>query len=674
MTSILLIWLGMAALFRPHKPYHHMSTALPLSLLAAFKSTPNYCAEQQTLTENIWPFPELLNSTHWEDPNGYFKGWAPDFDSELASAYRNRTVDWLPDPAPRGFWRWDPHRSAKSLIDSVSAPDSKTESDDSENGDVKQNCEGVKLSDSFYNPVNDPLRITNLDTDILQPVKEALDDGSVKIKHVVFILMESLREELFPIQQGSDIHRIIMESNNEDDRDEINGRVSHMTPNIEKITGKPGGFKDHNGSNYPADEEVEWDDQTKPGFGGINVVGGFSPSSISTKSIAASHCGVWPMAVEMFEEAETESYQPCIPQILELFNQLKINESSDDFREQKWHPAFYQAVTDTYDRQNMFDRKMGFDETIARTQLREKTKDNPAVKEINYFGFAENVLRSYIKDYVKDAAANNERMFLTHFTSITHHPWKTPDWFESATYMGSNGVKRHKDFDKYLNTIRYHDSWMGELMQLFDDLEIANETLVVFAGDHGQAFKEDDGKQGTYENAHISNFRIPITFRHPHLPRYQYEANATTVSVLPTILDLLIHSGSLNPNDTNIASDIIQDYEGQSLIRPYKTSQDGRRAWNFGIVNSGGAMLTVTSADAPWRLVMPLEDDVSWKLTDLKNDPLELEPVDKWSKGRFIPEVEGRFGEEAAKWAEEAESVAKWWSTERKRLWRYHTA
>jgi arylsulfatase A-like enzyme len=293
---------------------------------------------------------------------------------------------------------------------------------------------------------------------------------------------------------------------------------------------------------------------------------------------------------------------------------------------------------------------------------------------VNYFGFAEQVLKPHIKDYITGAIANNQRIWMTHFTSTTHHAWKTPDWFNTTDYMPTGLLSMgHQYFNRYLNTIRFHDAWMGELMQLLEDTGITNETLVVFAGDHGMAFHEDDGQEGTYGNAHISNLRVPITFRHPHLPSVQYHANATTISTLPTILDLLIHSGSLNTEDTAIASDLVHEYEGQSLLRPYKTSEDGRRAWNFAVINSGGKMLAVTSADAPWLLVIPFGKVFPYRFADISSDPLELDPIVSWTIEDVMQSAGDRFGAEAATWAQEAELVGKWWSTERKRLWKYHS-
>ncbi|KAF4331669.1 hypothetical protein FBEOM_14573, partial [Fusarium beomiforme] len=280
---------------------------------------------------------------------------------------------------------------------------------------------------------------------------------------------------------------------------------------------------------------------------------------------------------------------------------------------------------------------------------------------------------SHVRELIEKAQREKKRMFFSHFTSTTHHPWGLPRDSKEIEYVNTQGnMGWHRDFNSYLNTVRFQDAWLGELLQLFEQHGIANETLVVLVGDHGQAFKEDiTTRTGTYKNGHVSNFRVPITFRHPHIPRVQYEANATSISILPTILDLLINTGSLNRNDMVVASDLIHDYEGQSLIRPYKSSQRGRRAWNFGVINSGASMLSVTSADAPWRLVIPLDRASQWRFTDLKNDPLELDPLEKWSMEQLVGDVRNFYGEEVSHWVVQADAVAQWWAWERKRLWGY---
>ncbi|CAG1967574.1 unnamed protein product [Fusarium graminearum] len=669
-TTSILLFIGITTIVRPDQPYNHMASSLPLRLLESVKPKFGLCASQ-----NEWPLKALTEPSKWAAPKGDFKGWAPSkINNDQIKNYRDNPPKWLPDPIPSGFLKWDTERY-QNQTDKKDGP--------------SDTCPNTLQDRGFYNPVNDPMRITNLDQDIIAPIQEVLHNNSVKIRHVALILMESMREELFPLQQGSDIHRMIMESHDEKLRDEINSRVSRMTPNFERITGKSGNYANSNGTAYAQPENLTWKTQDKPGFGGINVVGGFTTSSVSTKSLAAAHCGAWPMAVNMFEEAELESYQPCLPQVLELFNKVKNNQTEKrhwwgskewfgksesqqaKFHEYQWKPAFFQAVTDSYDRQDKFDAKIGFDFKVTKPKLDEEALHNPDMEEINYFGYPETDLKEHIKKYISDGLAENKRLFMSHFTSTTHHPWGVPKWFKTEKYMGNKGGQ-HGDMDKYLNTIRFTDAWLGDLMQMFEDAGIADETLVVFVGDHGQAFKEDYSKTGTYENRHISNFRVPISFRHPSIPRIQYEANVTSISILPTVLDLLVNSGSLNQEDSAIASDLANDYEGQSLIRPYQKTKDGRRAWNFGLINPGGGMLTVTSADAPWRLAVPLKKDLEYTFTDLGKDPLELDPLNKWNIKSTIKAVKRQYGDEAANWVREADEVAHWWALERRRLWGYN--
>lgn len=44
-------------------------------------------------------------------------------------------------------------------------------------------------------------------------------------------------------------------------------------------------------------------------------------------------------------------------------------------------------------------------------------------------------------------------------------------------------MAKHEDINKYLNAVRYVDTWLGDMMKVLDKAGIANETLVVFVGD-----------------------------------------------------------------------------------------------------------------------------------------------------------------------------------------------
>lgn len=257
--------------------------------------------------------------------------------------------------------------------------------------------------------------------------------------------------------------------------------------------------------------------------------------------------------------------------------------------------------------------------------------------------------------------------------------------------------------NNYLNTARFVDNWLGDIMSMLDDAGIANSTLVVVVGDHGQAFGEDNREMtGTYENGHISNFRVPLVFRHPHMPRIDITANATALSIIPTILDLLVQSQSLDERDAEIASALLPEYQGQSLIRPFVSSIDDadsqpdadkeqtdealsphlphhqeahtRYVWNMGLINAGGSMVSVTAASIPYRLILPIREGFEYVFTHLDEDPGELHPSKAWTLSELVEEVESKYDDDAAAWLEDAEKVGRWYVNEQRRIWGYREA
>ena len=209
---------------------------------------------------------------------------------------------------------------------------------------------------------------------------------------------------------------------------------------------------------------------------------------------------------------------------------------------------------------------------------------------------------------------------------------------------------------------------------MLDDLGVAEETLVVIVGDHGMAFEEDSKAYTTFENGQIKNLAVPLVFHHPSLPRIKLNVNATSLSIIPTILDLLVATSSLGTHDLDIASNLIYQYEGQSLIRPYLTEKHGRQAWNVGVLYAGGAVLSVSSAAVPFRLVMAVCKAGTYRFTDTATDPNELAPFEENSIIALAKRVKMHHGDAASKWVVDAEKIGKWWILEQRRKWGYHGA
>ena len=166
---------------------------------------------------------------------------------------------------------------------------------------------------------------------------------------------------------------------------------------------------------------------------------------------------------------------------------------------------------------------------------------------------------------------------------------------------------------------------------------------------------------------------MPLVFHHPAMPRIQLNLNATSISIIPTILDLLVTTSSLSSQDTEIASNLIHQYEGQSLIRPYQTTKAGRQAWNIAVLNAGGAVLSVSSAAVPFRLIIPVCTNGVYRFTDISRDPYELAPIQEFSIAKLAKKIRKSYADDAAsKWLVEADQVGRYWVLEQRRRWRYH--
>lgn len=127
----------------------------------------------------------------------------------------------------------------------------------------------------------------------------------------------------------------------------------------------------------------------------------------------------------------------------------------------------------------------------------------------------------------------------------------------------------------------------------------------------------------------------------------------------------------MTPEDKNVVNDLLAEYEGQSLIRPYQTTQGKRQAWHVSLMSPGGSFLAISSAAYPYRLVLPLCQATELRFTDLSKDYAEKVRVTEWSIEKLVRRVKKVYGAEAAHWVKEAEQVGTWWYWETRRLWNY---
>ncbi|QUC23543.1 uncharacterized protein UV8b_07784 [Ustilaginoidea virens] len=513
-----------------------------------------------------------------------------------------------------------------------------------------------------YNAANDPLKVSNLDDDLLSPLRGKL--AGVDIRHVVLIKLESTRKDVFPLKKDGQIWNKLAETwENGVLPESARRRLSSLTPTANFLTGD---FDDGFSHNHTRRR------------GGVNVNNDHTTGTYTLKSLPGTLCGITPLVADFNLEYDHHVYQPCLPHIFNAFNALDHSNDSDsttdDYTGYKWSNSFMMSVTNFYDKQDLLMPVLGYknEELITKEYLQsDDAKFGKAtLPNINYYGMRESAVEDYIKDAFETAKENKERVFLTHLTSTAHHPFSMPD---EETYVPLADGDKLEDLSHYVNTVGFVDRWLGRILEILEEQGVGNETLVVLVGDHGLSVPET-GAVTPYYQPNVGNFHVPLVLSHPALPAVDVDSPVNSISVLPTILDLLIETGSLSRSERAAARDLVRNYEGQSLIRPLQreSRHTGQADWQFTVMNTGRAQVATRSARNPqWRVVVPVVKDIEWRFTNVETDPHEKDAVLSFDFENFVRSVEKKYGGAAANWAEEAAFVTRWWVDENARRWRF---
>jgi hypothetical protein len=425
------------------QPYAHMSGSLPFTIFESllFNARNSEFCLPRPPRPVPFPFEEVLANATYEKPNREYPGWMPQ----------------------------SPECLARNSTDNL----------------------------DFYHPACDPLRISNLDQDILGDLSAAFENAEKRpsIKHVVVLTLESTRKDVFPFKKDSRIDDIIRKSwSRFDNMHDLDEKLFEMTPIASLLTGESMGFEDLALNEVHGAAPAKWTDRFNESYGGINVQGAYTGAGYTFKSLVGGHCGVEPLPVDFTEEVKGHIYQPCIPHILDLFNKhqdkTKPNEERDenekDFLSSPWESVIVQSITDQFDSQDILDDHMGFRKAIMKSTLLNSSSKYypPKQPESNYFGFPETEVLPYMKDLFMEAEASGKRLFMSHVTSSTHHPYSTPEkWGKDEEFMAKNRWGTEDSFNSYLNTVKYQDEWIYTIFNMLEEVGVLDETLVVLVGD-----------------------------------------------------------------------------------------------------------------------------------------------------------------------------------------------
>ncbi|KAM3537756.1 hypothetical protein ARSEF1564_009330 [Beauveria bassiana] len=510
---------------------------------------------------------------------------------------------------------------------------------------------------THYDNTMDPISQPNYDKDLLESLKGKLAD--VTIRNVMFIFLESTRKDVFPLKKGEYIYNKMAETwNDKKLPEQAEERAATLTQNARYLTG---------------DYRDGFDHKETPRRGGINVNRNTPSATYTLKSLTGGLCGVNPLVADMNREYRHHIYQPCLPHIFKVLNGLNdASGHTDGFQSRPFNNSFMMSVTGQYDHQYELMQRLGYleDEMVDSEYLHSDRAvfGNVTVEDVRYDGMPEPAIEEYFRDAWRTSRETDTRLFLTHLTSSTHFPYGLPG-DEVYVPMVQDDANNHlQDISKHLNAVGYVDRWVGHLLDIIEEEGATDETLIVLVGDHGVPVIEMGGAS-PWGVPSMGSFHVPLVFSHPKLPVVDVDDLVSSMSVLPTVLDLLLETNGLNPAQQVAARDLLHSYEAPSLLRPLHA--DARR-WYFTSVSPGGQAISTRSMDSPrWRLLVPLIQDAEWYFSDLETDPHEERQTASFDFVGMLRAVEKMHGVEAAQWAEEAAFATRWWVADNHQRWQY---
>jgi lipoteichoic acid synthase len=217
---------------------------------------------------------------------------------------------------------------------------------------------------------------------------------------------------------------------------------------------------------------------------------------------------------------------------------------ADLLGEHGYNSVFFENATEDFQRRGDLVRAFGYEDFYPLERLEDEGYTE-GFQRANYFGYEDDVLLEPSRDWL---SGNSDEPFLASYETITpHHEYLAPD-----TY-GIKDFAEDDELNRYLNSVRYVDFFLRNLIEQYKELGLYEDTVFVIYADHGEAFGEH-GETGHGNVIYEEATRIPLMIHDPRNPApIRVEEAANHLDLTPTILDLL----GYEPQNVG--------YEGRSL-------------------------------------------------------------------------------------------------------------
>ncbi len=232
----------------------------------------------------------------------------------------------------------------------------------------------------------------------------------------------------------------------------------------------------------------------------------------TSKALVSTLCGDWPLLRTDIAEARPGGTPGrCLPELL---------------RDLGYSTAFFQTANEDFESRTALVHQFGFQFFRGRGSFM-TGPGGAKIVPINYFGIPD---RHMVAPSVAWATRQQSPFFATYLTLATHHDYGTIPGWTYQTIPGKSGRQA-----KYLNNVRYIDDFVNRVVTGYQNANLAENTVFVVVGDHGEAFGEHNRwvhDMVIYEEG----LHVPFLMWGAGIERGEIEGNRQQIDVLPTLV------------------------------------------------------------------------------------------------------------------------------------------
>ncbi len=238
----------------------------------------------------------------------------------------------------------------------------------------------------------------------------------------------------------------------------------------------------------------------------------------TSKSIFSILCGRPPFMQNALYELSDSTVIQCLPAVL---------------RAAGWRTAFFQSAVGGFEERPRMARRMGFERFAAWEDIQGEP--------IGYLASDDESLAAPLDAFIGDA--RDRPFFAVLLTSGPHHPYRLSS--RARARAAESGAPTRSPRDAYLRLVEAEDALLGAVRQVLAARGVADRTIVVALGDHGEGFGEKGTRQHD-NNFYEEGLHVPWVMTGPGVPRRAIATDVSLMDVSPTVLGLL--GGRLAPD------------------------------------------------------------------------------------------------------------------------------